>query len=78
MQPSHEDHHIPEPKKNWWLTLPGLLVIITLGAIAYTLIIDHRQHLAENWILLVLLLCPAMHLFMHHGHDHPPKDGDKE
>lgn len=76
MTDTHEHHHTPEPKRSWWTTFPGIVCAGILAIIAYTLIIDHRQHIADNWILLLFLLCPAMHLFMHHGHNHqhPPSD----
>ena len=80
MHENHEEHHTPEHKQNWWLTWPGIVCAVILTTIVYTLIIDHREHLEENWILILFLLCPAMHLFMHHGHDHhhPPDDKEEE
>ena len=32
--------------------------------------IGHSQHLAGVIFILPLMLCPLMHLFMHHGHGH--------
>jgi hypothetical protein len=29
---------------------------------------EHRAHLLGALVFLPLLLCPLMHLFMHHGH----------
>ncbi len=58
----------------------GLLV---MGAIAaYFLLSEHRAHFLGALPLLLLLSCPLMHLFMHHGHDghgsghahHPGRD----
>ena len=44
----------------------GLLV---LGAIAtYFLLSEHRAHFLGALPLLLLLSCPLMHVFMHHGH----------
>ena len=47
----------------------GLLV---MGAIAtYFLLSEHRAHFLGALPLLLLLSCPLMHVFMHHGHgDH--------
>ena len=49
----------------------------TLGACAFLAVAafylwtEHRAHLLGALPYLLLLLCPAMHLFMHHGHgDH--------
>ncbi len=45
----------------------GLLV---MGAIAaYFLLSEHRAHFLGALPLLLLLSCPLMHVFMHHGHD---------
>lgn len=45
------------------LLLLGFLVIA--GALLFT---EHRAHVLGALIYLPLLLCPLMHLFMHHGH----------
>ena len=43
----------------------GLLV---LGAIAlYFLLTEHRAHFFSALPFLLLLACPLMHIFMHHG-----------
>ena len=43
----------------------GLLV---MGAIAaYFLLSEHRAHLLGALPFLLLLACPLMHVFMHHG-----------
>ncbi len=44
----------------------GLLV---MGVIAgYFLLSEHRAHFLGALPLLLLLSCPLMHVFMHHGH----------
>jgi hypothetical protein len=45
------------------LVLLGFLVIA--GALLFT---EHRAHVLGALIYLPLLLCPLMHMFMHHGH----------
>ena len=57
----------------------GLLV---LGAIAvYFLLAEHRAHFFSALPFLLLLACPLMHIFMHHGHgghggsEDGPRDG---
>ena len=58
----------------------GLLVF---GAIAaYFLLSEHRGHFFGALPVLLLLACPLMHMFMHHGHGgyaRPPNrpDGDQ-
>lgn len=74
----HDDlHHGSEPKPFWSSRYAvGLLV---LGAVAaYFLLSEHRGHFFNALPYLLLLACPLMHVFMHHGHRshmgsrHPP------
>jgi Protein of unknown function (DUF2933) len=65
-------HHDPssngaEPTPFWHSRYAvGLLV---MGAIAaYFLLSEHRAHFVGALPLLLLLSCPLMHVFMHHGH----------
>lgn len=55
----------------------GLLV---LGAVAmYFLLSEHRAHFFGALPFLLLLACPLMHVFMHHGHGgHGHHHGDRE
>ena len=61
---SHKD--TPQQSKAKWVLIGFLLIA------GYFLIAEHRAHLI-GWISaygiwLLLLACPVMHLFMHHGH----------
>jgi Protein of unknown function (DUF2933) len=60
-------HHDAEPTAFWRSRYAiGLLV---MGAIAtYFLLSEHRAHFLGALPLLLLLACPLMHVFMHHGH----------
>lgn len=51
-------------RRTAWMTAAVMLAVV--GG-AY-LVQQHWTHLAGNWVYLVLLACPLMHLFMHHGH----------
>lgn len=48
----------------------GLVLIGFLAIAAFFLLSEHWAHLLGFWPWLLLLACPLMHLFMHHGHDH--------
>ena len=63
----HEEHHKPEHKA-WWQTSSGMLLLVLFAVGGYFLIKAHSVHIAKNWPLLILLLCPLMHIFMHGGH----------
>ena len=66
MNHDHSQHAV-HPKAFWGSRYSvGLLV---LGAIAlYFLLTEHRAHFFFALPFLLLLACPLMHIFMHHGH----------
>ena len=45
----------------FWLVIPAVfgLGLLLLG--------DHREHVLDFLPFLILLVCPLMHFFMHHG-----------
>jgi hypothetical protein len=56
-----------------WLGFLGFL------AIALSLLWgEHRVHILGALPYLLLLLCPAMHLFMHRGHGNHGPAGDQD
>lgn len=59
-----------EPKRTFpripWTV--GACVFLAIGA--FFLWEEHRAHLLGALPYLLLLACPLMHLFMHHGHGH--------
>ena len=65
-----QDHqHDCEPA-SFWRSRYGVGLIV-LGIVAgYFLWTEHRAHLAGALPFLLLLACPLMHVFMHHGHGH--------
>jgi hypothetical protein len=78
----NHDHsqHDSEPKGFW--NSRYAIGLIVLGAVAvYFLVSEHRAHFFSALPFLLLLICPAMHIFMHgshgshgghggHGHQH--------
>ena len=78
MNPDRQAHegHDSKPLFNWILV--GFLLIA-----GYFLVTEHRAHLGGALYylpFLLLLACPLMHVFMHHGHGgrakHPPPNED--
>lgn len=55
--------HYPRSRAVFRICLSAFLAIV-----AFFLWTEHRAHLFGALPYLLLLLCPAMHLFMHHGH----------
>ena len=67
------EHVSPKP---FWRTRYGIGFLV-LGAIAaYFLLTEHLAHVVGALPLLLLLACPLMHVFMHHGHGHRHHSGD--
>lgn len=56
--------------------------LIVIGAVAgYFLLTEHLAHVLGALPFLLLLACPLMHVFMHHGHGghggHAHRHGDQ-
>ncbi|MDE2078490.1 MAG: DUF2933 domain-containing protein [Burkholderiales bacterium] len=62
------DHkHDCEPA-SFWRSRYGVGLIV-LGSVAgYLLWTEHRAHIVGALPFFLLLSCPLMHIFMHHGH----------
>ncbi|AAQ60881.1 DUF2933 domain-containing protein [Chromobacterium violaceum] len=71
----HDHHHEPPAKFRW--------VFWGFAAVAaFFLLAEHTAHVLGALPYLLLLACPLMHLFMHHGghahHHHHDSPDDKE
>lgn len=54
------------PRSRWGI---ALLMLVVIGVFA--LLREHWAHVAGYWPYLLLLACPLMHVFGHHGgHGH--------
>ena len=52
----------------WWKTRHGIVLCGFLLVAGFYLLSEHTAHLFGVLPYLLLLSCPLMHLFMHHGH----------
>lgn len=70
----HSEHGTqPAPRGYNWI------LIAFLAIAAFFLFSEHRAHLLGTLPFLLLLACPLMHLFMHHGHgEHGAHDEHSE
>lgn len=53
---------------SFWRTRYALGFLVMGAIAAYFLLSEHRAHFLGALPLLLLLSCPLMHVFMHHGH----------
>lgn len=56
----------------------ALWMVAAIGG--FYLLREHGSHVASNWVYLLLLACPLMHLFHGHGghSNHPNKSNKNE
>tara|TARA_R110002110_G_C13465503_1_gene719025 strand:+ start:8209 stop:8532 length:324 start_codon:yes stop_codon:yes gene_type:complete len=66
-------HNSPQ-KAPWWKSPSGITAIFFIAIAGYLLLREHTAHIGNNWIWLIFLVCPLMHVFMHGGHDHGGHD----
>lgn len=75
MNTTHQDQS-PATHEKTGLSRPlktALLMVAVVGG--FYLLREHWDHVAGNWIYLLLLVCPLMHLF--HGHSGHGGQGDQ-
>lgn len=58
------EQHDQHGKRSHWVFIGFVLVA------GFFLFTEHRAHVLGALPYLLLLACPLMHLFMHHGHGH--------
>ena len=64
----NHDHVGHEPPPSFWHSRYAIGLVV-IGAIAgYFLLTEHLAHVIGALPWLLLLACPLMHVFMHHGH----------
>ncbi len=57
-------------KENFLTSRAGIVMMGFLAVGFVLLFTEHRAHVLGALPFLLLLSCPLMHLFMHHGHGH--------
>ncbi|MBK1683956.1 MULTISPECIES: DUF2933 domain-containing protein [Rhodoferax] len=62
------DHETPDQPPSFWSSRYAVGLLVIGAAAAYYLLTEHLAHVAGALPWLLLLACPLMHVFMHHGH----------
>lgn len=76
MQTDHSQHDArPNP---FWGSRYSIGLLVFGGIALYFLLTEHRAHFFGALPILLLLSCPLMHMFMHHGHKHGDHHGRGE
>lgn len=59
-----------EQQPTWWSrqTIQRACIALFLAVVAFFLLSEHTAHVFGVLPYLLILACPLMHLFMHHGH----------
>ena len=81
MTTTHQDH-LPATRGSSGLSRPVKIALLTVALVGgFYLLREHWDHVAGNWVYLLLLACPLMHLFHGHGghaghggHGEPARD----
>lgn len=60
------DHDEQSPP-GFWRSPAGMALGVALLGLGFYLVTEHTAHLFGVLPYLVILACPLMHLFMHHG-----------
>ena len=63
----NHDRHDVEPG-GFWRSRYAIGLFVMGAVAAYFLLSEHRAHFFGALPFLLLLACPLMHVFMHHGH----------
>lgn len=64
----NRDHSGHENPPGFWSSCYAIGLIVIGGIAGYFLLTEHLAHVVGALPLLLLLTCPLMHVFMHHGH----------
>ncbi len=65
---AHQDAPSDPSAPPWWKTRSGLVLCSFLLVGGFFLLTEHTAHVFGVLPFLLILACPLMHLFHHHGH----------
>lgn len=74
----HAHRHDGHDATPWYRTRGAVVLLGFLAIAGYFLWTEHRAHFIAFLPYALLLLCPLMHVFMHHGHEGHGHQEEKE
>jgi hypothetical protein len=75
MEPARNSTPPDQPHTPLWRTKGGVVLCGFLLVAGFYLVTEHTAHVFSALPFLLLLSCPLMHVFMHHGHHGHHGDG---
>ena len=80
---NHDHSQDGSESKGFWSSRYAIGLLVMGAVAAYFLLSEHRAHFFGALPFLLLLACPLMHVFMHHGHgghggSHAGHSGDQQ
>ena len=80
---NHDHSQDGSEPKGFWRSRYAIGLLVMGAVAAYFLLSEHRAHFFGALPFLLLLACPLMHVFMHHGHgghggSHAGHSGDQQ
>ena len=65
---NHDHSQNGSEPKGFWSSRYAIGLLVMGAVAAFFLLSEHRAHFFGALPFLLLLACPLMHVFMHHGH----------
>lgn len=65
---NHDHSQYNAEPTSFWRSRYAVGLLVMAAVAAYFLLAEHRAHFIYALPFLLLLACPLMHVFMHHGH----------
>jgi hypothetical protein len=78
MQPEMTMNDTSHGSRPFWKSRSAIALLVFASVALFLLFSEHRAHFLGVLPYLLLLSCPLMHLFMHHGHGHGKRGSANE
>lgn len=78
MHSHNHDEHNDGSVKGWLFSPTGLVTVCVLAILGFLVYEGHGAHLLGYAPYLLILACPLIHIFMHHGHRNHHHHNNKE